>query len=70
MKKLIITSSVILIFSLTSLSQVSHLIRIYDFEGNDFDGLGADIQTNPLTFSRRHKSDFPLKEVASHRNEV
>ena len=37
MKKLIFTSSVMLIFSLTCLSQVSHLKLIYDFEGDDFD---------------------------------
>lgn len=37
MKKLIFTLSIVLIFSLACLSQVSHLTLIYDIEGNDFD---------------------------------
>ena len=37
MKKLILTLSVVFIFSLTCLSQDSHLTLIYDFEGLNFD---------------------------------
>jgi hypothetical protein len=37
LKKQIVTLAVLIIFSLTCLSQVSHVSLIYDFEGDDFD---------------------------------
>jgi len=47
MKKLILTLSAIISFSLISLSQDSHLSLIYDFDGEDFDyGVKAMVGTN------------------------